>query len=293
MDRLFTIDFRIFSTDSILTIVKFGGLFKDDIKKIIELKNKISAVKINDLDYLKYLSLTKAYASLSQNKQSDLAFEAKLLTDNQFQILDSFSENKYFIENYTQLIKNSTNSMLYHFVNENLGQKLQKIYRNLLSQVKEVCDKDPIFLLDKISLLSDQADDYFTFEYLSQSIKKKTSKVFPFSQSNYKIVSNVIDNMLENSAKNQNDLSWIEFLIISKVIGSDGLSYLMDSYFTTEKISMFVDCIQKQIPKILTYDELNQDLSFKIVRNKVAMIEDVSYALKNISKIINILKLSI
>lgn len=105
-----------------------------------------------------------------------MAFENKLLTSNSFQLIDIHLVNPRHVGDMMTIIEKSSKSMLHYFLNFNTSVKLSKLNNQLNNITPDVLNKDNKYVYNKVASLVEKADDFLTFEYLSQSFRKKDFK---------------------------------------------------------------------------------------------------------------------
>ena len=92
MQKILDFDFKIFSctvksarssAGSILEIIKFANLFKEDCNSIIKLKEKLLDVDYSFLSFIQYKDLYTAYSGLSKASDVDIIFQNNITHKNQ------------------------------------------------------------------------------------------------------------------------------------------------------------------------------------------------------------------
>lgn len=133
-------------------------------------------------------------------------------------------------------------------------------------------------LLLLIQLIKNRADEYFTFEHLTHSKKKRDRNLAPFTFRTFGVIFKIKDDFLNSQTK----LEEYQFLALCKLFGSDTLSTLMQKYVKTEEMSAFIKTINQYITVILGKDEFREKLSHFQLRYKVNMIDEILKSIKNI-----------
>ena len=111
-------------------------------------------------------------------------------------------------------------------------------------------------LLLLIQLIKNRADEYFVFDHLTHSKKKKDRGFIPFSFHTFGVIFKIKDDFLNSETK----LEEYQFLGLWRLFGSDTLSTLMQKYVKTEELSSFVKTLNKYITMILGKDEFREKI---------------------------------
>lgn len=129
-----------------------------------------------------------------------------------------------------------------------------------------------------IQMIISRADQYFIFEHLTHSKKKKERNMIPFTFRTFEVIFKIKDDFLNSKTQ----LEEYQFLALCKLFGSDTLSTLMQKYVKTEEMSAFIQTLNRHIAVILGKDEFREKLSFAQLKHKINMIDEILKAIKNI-----------
>lgn len=130
--------------------------------------------------------------------------------------------------------------------------------------------------------MGNRADEYFLFDHLTQSVKRKDRGLMPFTERTFNILHRLKEEFLAED--NKQPLKTYQFTALCRIFGSETLSVLLHRYLKTEELSRFIKLIAKIIPKIWSADEHREKLDFKQLTQKSSMISDILKALNNLTK---------
>lgn len=156
------------------------------------------------------------------------------------------------------------------------------MYNHIENFPQSYRDIEDQHLLKMIYIMGNRADEYFIFDHLIQSVKRKDRGLMPFNERTFTILHRLKEEFL--SEENKQPLKAYQFTALCRLFGSETLSVLLHRYLKTEELSKFIKLIARFIPKVGHKEDSKEKMDFRQLNQKSAMISDILKALNNLTK---------